>query len=184
MKEIWTKRGYSLSEVVSALQKGIRRADLRLAGYWAIELHESGFTRYLWRRLLVTSAEDCWGILTQEVESLARCWEEAHKKRAGAGRIFIAKAIILLCEAKKSREADHLTNLNYDRLAVPEEELLKDLEAARDGKEEIPDYAFDCHTRVGKMKGMTKEQFFIDEQAALKPRQVGIFDGLVEKLKK
>ena len=48
--------GYSLLEVASALQKAIRRADARLAGYWAIELFESGYRDYLWRRLLTISA--------------------------------------------------------------------------------------------------------------------------------
>ena len=33
-----TKRGYDLGEVASAMQKAIRRADTKLAGYWALEL--------------------------------------------------------------------------------------------------------------------------------------------------
>ena len=35
---IMTKRGYDFGEVSSAMQKAIRRADTRLAGYWALEL--------------------------------------------------------------------------------------------------------------------------------------------------
>ena len=68
-KQLTTVRGYSLSDVASALQKAIRRADARLAGYWAIELFESGFRDYLWRRLLTISAEDCWGVITGELSS-------------------------------------------------------------------------------------------------------------------
>ena len=41
------------------MQKAIRRSDARLAGYWALELWESGFGQYVWRRLLTISAEDC-----------------------------------------------------------------------------------------------------------------------------
>ena len=48
-----TKRGYDLGEVASAMQKAIRRADTRLAGYWALELWHSGFGPYVWRRLLI-----------------------------------------------------------------------------------------------------------------------------------
>jgi hypothetical protein len=65
-----TKRGYEFGEVSSAMQKAIRRGDTRLAGYWALELWASGYGNYVWKRLLTVSAEDCWGILTQEVKAL------------------------------------------------------------------------------------------------------------------
>ncbi|MCX6876396.1 MAG: hypothetical protein NTW21_21685 [Verrucomicrobia bacterium] len=61
-----TIRGYSFPAVSSAMQQAIRRGDAKLAGYWALELWASGFGQYVWRRLLTVSAEDCWGILTQE----------------------------------------------------------------------------------------------------------------------
>jgi hypothetical protein len=35
--------------------------------------------------------------------------------------------------------------------------------------EQVPDYAFDCHTLKGKRKGKTKADFFREEQRALKP---------------
>ena len=47
---IMTKRGYDFGEVSSAMQKAIRRADTRLAGYWALELWHSGFGNYVWNR--------------------------------------------------------------------------------------------------------------------------------------
>ena len=47
VRQMKTKRGYSLGEVASALQKTIRRGDARLAGYWAIELFESNFRGYV-----------------------------------------------------------------------------------------------------------------------------------------
>jgi len=68
--EARTTRGYGLNEVVSAMQKAIRRGDERLAGYFTIELFESGFEQYAWRRLLTISAEDCARIITQEVKAL------------------------------------------------------------------------------------------------------------------
>ena len=54
-----TKRGYEFGEVSSAMQKAVRRADTRLAGYWALELWASGYGNYVWKRLLTVSAEDC-----------------------------------------------------------------------------------------------------------------------------
>src|SRR5512133_728735 len=110
MRQLMTKRGYVLLEVALSLQEAIRRADARLAGYWAIELFESGYQAYLWRRLLTVSAEDCWGVITHEIESLYRCWEIIHKQKPGGGRIFASKAVILLALARKCRDADQLTN--------------------------------------------------------------------------
>lgn len=180
--EIRTIRGYALLEVSSALQKSIRRGNARTAGYWAIELFESGYAPYVWRRLLTISAEDCWGVITHEVEALYRAWTVIHKQKAGAGRIFVAKAVVLLAMARKCRDADHLTNLVYDKALVDDRMLESDLENARKnlGNVPIPDYAFDCHTQKGRMMGKTKRQFFKDEFDALKPRQKGLFDDLVD----
>lgn len=179
-----TTRKYVLLEVSSALQKAIRRADARLAGYWAIELFESGFTAYAWRRLLTISAEDCWGVITFEIEALYRSWELMQKRKKGSGRIFLSKAVILLCQARKCRDADHLTNLVYDPKAIDPARLDRDLATARRRPEKIPDYAFDCHTSVGKRAGKTKREFFLDEQGALKPRQPGLFDADLDKIRK
>ena len=176
MKEIRTNRGYKLSEVASALQKAIRRGDARLAGYWAIEMFESNFREYLWRRLMTISAEDCWGVITGEIEALYRSWSNINKAKKGGGRIFASKATILLCQARKCRDADHLTNLVYDPRRIDENQLRADLEEARQHPEAIPDYAFDCHTQEGRARGKTKAGFFRDEFNALNPRQPGLFD--------
>lgn len=53
-----TKNGYNLDEVVSALQKSIRRGLEEDAMYWALEMVDSGYIRYMWRRLLVIASED------------------------------------------------------------------------------------------------------------------------------
>lgn len=176
MRQLTTTRGYILLEVASALQKAIRRGDARLAGYWAIELFESNFKEYLWRRLLTISAEDCWGVITHEVEALYRSWQIIDKQKPGGGRIFASKATILLCLARKCRDADHLTNLVYDPKAISDDQLEEDLERARESTESIPDYAFDVHTQKGRKAGKTKADFFREEYDALHPRQPGLFD--------
>jgi replication-associated recombination protein RarA len=179
---IITKRGYDFGEVSSAMQKAIRRADTRLAGYWALELWASGFGNYVWKRLLTVSAEDVWGLITGEIKALHESYEFVNNGkpvREHKGRIFISKAVILLCAARKSRDADHLQNFVYDALAgIDADQLAADLLAA--GREKVPDYAFDCHTLKGKQKGKTKADFFRDEQRALKPFQPGLFDDLPE----
>ena len=95
------------------------------------------------------------------------------------GPHLVSKAVILLCSARKSRDADHLQNFTYDAPAgIDADQLAADL--LRAGKENVPDYAFDCHTLKGKRKGKTKADFFREEQRALKPFQPGLFDDLPE----
>jgi replication-associated recombination protein RarA len=174
--QLKTVRGYAFGEVASALQKAIRREDARLAGYWAIELFESNYREYLWRRLLTISAEDCWGVITREIMALYQSWQMIDRQKKGGGRVFVAKAVILLALARKSRDADHLTNLVYDPATIDPKTLEESLEEVRRLQEAVPDYALDCHTSAGKRAGKTKKDFFRDEYQALKPREPGLFD--------
>jgi replication-associated recombination protein RarA len=180
--KLHTKRGYALSEVASCLQKAIRRGHTALAGYMAIELFESGYANYCWKRLLTISAEDCAGIITQEIRALHESYillnEGAKQPRS---RIFISKAVIVLCESRKCRDADHLQNFVYDRQMIDGRELLKSIVEARENPENVPlpDYTFDVHTKKGRATGKTKAQFFQEEFAALRPRQTGEFDHLL-----
>lgn len=176
-----TVHGYDFYEVSSCLQKSIRRGDARLAGFMALELWSSKYDNYLWKRLFTISAEDCWGILTLEIEAL---WQGYNLVNKGAterkGRIFVSKAVILLCQAKKSRDADHLSNFIYDKKdGLTVEQLENELENAP-AYVELPNYIYDVHTITGKRNGMTKEQFFKDEFEALKPREKGLFDDVIE----
>ena len=180
---LMTIRRYQLSDVASALQKAIRRGDARLAGYFAVEMFESNYTAYAWRRLLTISAEDCAGLVTQEVKALYDSWEILDKSKKGRGRIFLAKAVVLLCQAEKSRDADHLTNLVYDALSIDEAQLNALIEEARAHPEPIPSYAHDCHTSTGKRSGKTKTEFFLEEHDALHPRAEGLFDKDLEALR-
>lgn len=176
-RELKTKRGYDFYEVSSALQKSIRRADAKVAGYFAIELWESGYVDYVWRRLFVISAEDCYGLITFEIESLFKSYCFINEKSTTPkGRVFISKAVLLLCECRKSRDADHLTNLVYDREDCEVEKWLEDV---RKEPINVPLYTFDVHTRRGKRMGKTKADFFREELEALRPRQKGLFDDLV-----
>lgn len=195
-----TKRGYNFYEVLSALQKAIRRGNTRLACYWAAELYESRFGPHVWNRLLVISAEDCWGTVTQHIEALrqeVKALESADKqvnkyKDGSKGKplnvLFVLKATYLLATACKNRDVDNFYCLVYQPAAIPEKELLADLEASKDLKEPIPPEALDKHTVEGKKrlqalgwseKQMT-EQFILNETKRLKPYHHGEFHQLVE----
>ena len=65
-----TVSGYDFFEVSSALQKSIRRADTKVAGFFALELFHSNYAKYVWKRLYTISAEDCYGLITAEIQAL------------------------------------------------------------------------------------------------------------------
>lgn len=181
-KELKTKNGYDFFEVSSTLQKSIRRGDTKVAGICALELLPF-YHKYVWKRLLTISAEDCYGIITREIEALYRSFQFINQgAKSMKGRIFISKAVILLSESKKSRDADHLQNLVYDDIGMEDEDVQAYIENIKDERLEVPDYAYDVHTRRGKRNGKTKRDFFIEEQQELQPRQLGLFDDYVSRL--
>jgi len=175
-----TKNGYDFYEVASALQKSIRRDDVVTAAYFAVELWASGYGNYVWKRLYTISAEDCWGLITHEIDALHNGYVLVNKGASGPkGRVFIGKAVILLCECLKSRDADHLNNLAVDKICPDDAKVLEALDDARREPLEVPEYTFDIHTNKGRKAGRTREDFFRDEHDALTPKMPGLFDSLV-----
>lgn len=85
------------------MQNAIRKGDYEVAGYCMWELLPE-YTPYLRKRLLVISAEDCFGVITKEILALCEIGDE----------IALTKALSLLCLAKKNRDADYFVcNLMY-----------------------------------------------------------------------
>lgn len=167
--KLFTQRGYDFYEVASALQKSIRRGDEEVAGYFALELFPK-YSNYCWKRLLTISAEDCHGLITQEIKALYDSFMIINKGKKAEdfkGRIFISKAIIILCRSAHNRDADILQNYVYDKKLINEEKLNNYLDEVRKENKEIPEYVYDCHTLKGKKMGKTKEDFFIQEEIAL-----------------
>ncbi len=179
--EMKTQRGYDFYLVSSSLQKAVRRGDARLAGYFALELFPK-YSEYCWKRLLTISAEDCYGPITKEIMALYDAFHAVNKGKKGdkmGGRIFISKAVILLCTQPHSRDADVLSNFVYDRKrGMTDEQIEKYMEEARAEKVPIPDYAYDVHTWQGKKSGKTKADFFVEEDQSLAYRQLSLFDDI------
>lgn len=154
---IRTVCGYDFFEVSSAMQKAIRRADTGVAGFFALELWASGYRDYVWKRLYTISAEDCFGIITKEIEALWQGHELVNKNATEPkGRIFVSKAVILLCECRKNRDADHLQNFIYDRRDVDIEKWIDDV---RRYPIAIPVYTLMYIQGKGKSKVGPKESF-------------------------
>ena len=178
-----TKNGYNMFDISSMLQKAIRRCDIVHASYAVTELAEK-YRKYLWKRLLTISAEDCYGIMTKEIIGLLQADEIVNKNCKGEKNdLFLAKAVVLLCMARKNRDADYVAcNFMWgDRLLTDEEyEEFVDYKQAQslelDGIEELPDYVYDVHTLKGRKNGKTQIDMFKEENEALNPRQMNLFD--------
>ena len=178
-----TVSGHSLYTMRSLLQKAIRRGDLDHAGYAANEMY-SNYYEYLWKTLLVVSAEDCYGIMTKEIWALKQADDYKNKGKKGGQRdyIFIAKALTLLCMARKNRDACYVAcnfiqeDRELDIGEIPGPEDLEWLKADYEKFLKVPDYTFDCHTPEGRRRGKPSVDMIQEEQAALTPHQCSLFD--------
>lgn len=174
MRQLFTKNGRDFYEVASLLQKSLRRGDIKYAACAVNELFPK-YANYCWNRLMTVSAEDCADLVTGEIVALHDAWVQVNKGKSdnSKGRIFLAKAILILARARHSRDADELNLLVVDRLPAGEfdaalaacDELITEVDAAWDGT--IPRWVYDVHTRKGRRMGMTKAQFVRDEHDAL-----------------
>ena len=168
-----TKNGYQLDEVVSALQKSIRRGLERDALFWALELCPK-FENYLWRRLLVVAYEDVSalvpGIIPVSISVMKKDYFEFREKGDSACLLVLTSAILLMCRSPKARIADNLLlTLGY---------------AIDDGyRPEIPDFALDKHTRRGRSMGRDGSHF-IEEGALLDPISETVDDPYKAELEK
>ncbi len=140
-----TGRGYSPWDVVSALQKAIRRSQAEEAVYFAVELHQSGYAAWCWARLRTIAVEDI-SPLAGIAADLHALEDWAKKKgRDGAGGMELVSAVLMMVAAPKSRSACW----GYIRAGGDHHR-----------KMEIPDEALDRHTRRGRALGRSHEHFF------------------------
>ena len=154
----WTrvvsKRGYPADELISTLQKSIRRGDVRLAMLVARELYETSaeLEAVMWSRLCVISAEDVGDGSFQEPVVVNALFEmhERLGRDAGDRWLFAVHAVRYLAERVKDRTSDEWANLVM---------LLMD---ASPRPFEIPEYALDVHTRRGQESGRTVAEFWTD----------------------
>lgn len=101
------------------MQNAIRKGDYEVAGYAMWELIPE-YTAYLRKRLLVISAEDCFGVLTKDILPLCEIGTEES----------LTKALSLLCMAKKNRDADYFVcnlMLNDNPTGADKNTLAKEL---------------------------------------------------------
>lgn len=153
---ITTVGGHELGDVVSALQKAIRRGQVDDAIYWVVDLDlgsqdGTSYAEYAWSRMLVMASEDV-GLADPEccvrIRSLYDTYKQlkAKKNDHKPERLMLVHAAIDLARAAKSRLVDVALLSHYANHA----------EYYRD----IPDYALDGHTRRGRRMGRGPEFFY------------------------
>ena len=148
MHRLTTEGGYEFGEVISSLQKEIRRGCEEHALYWALECFPF-YAKALWTRLRVICNEDIG--LSDPMAQIYVAAQADHffnLEKEGSQRLILANTILYLCRTKKSRLADHF------QCAVIQRKL------QRNWRLDIPDYAKDKHTRAGKHMGRSWEHWF------------------------
>lgn len=150
--QLRTQNGYLLGEVISALQKEIRRNKEKEAMFWALELVPK-YERYLWRRLTLIVHEDI-GIANPPLLTLVSVTAQSYSMLRennveNGSRLLLANVILLMCRSPKSRIADHFQCvINFERRKgnlIP-----------------IPDYALDKHTGKGKQLSRGWDHWFTE----------------------
>ena len=172
-----TQRGYDIYELLSALQKDIRRGNEYQAVHWAVEL-ESFNAKMVWNRLRVIASEDVGlanplaPIIIDVLEREYIAFKDPKDEEKVSHRLFLVHAVLLLARSPKSRIVDNLLNVVYND----------------ESKLEIPDYALDMHTYRGKKMGRGVEHFFAEgaklaNQALEDPYEKRAFEILMKKRK-
>jgi replication-associated recombination protein RarA len=131
-------------EVLSAMQKHIRRAEEREAMHCLCELaHTSkAYFSMAANRLELIAHEDIGLAAPYTVVFVATACEQARRlykpDKKGQWRLILGNAVRLMCRSKKSREGDHF------QAAIGRVAELDNVAPV------IPDYAWDHHTMKGR----------------------------------
>jgi len=154
MEQLLTVHKYDFFEVASAFQKAIRRGEEEDAMYWGIELYESNYKDYVWKRMIIMCSEDV-GLgepsCIVQVMALHQSFEFLRKmKDYGAMKLPFTQAIICLVRSRKSRYCDHAITVYWNENTKQYRRM------------EFKDYVFDMHTRRGKAMGRGLRFFYTD----------------------
>jgi replication-associated recombination protein RarA len=145
-------------EVISALQKEVRRGNTENAALLAYEMLITSpeLEAYLWGRLQVISVEDVgFGSVQAPVliETLFQFHQRIPRPR-GDRYLYAIHAVRYLCSCQKERGSDDL--------------LAWIIQSGDQARPTIPDYAIDMHTRRGQEMGRDYNHF-LNEASRVAP---------------
>lgn len=171
-QQVTTRHGLAADEVISALQKSIRRGLTEEAVALAFEMYQTSreLEDFAWLRLHVISVEDVgFGcpqapILVAALDASRARFDYSAPDRA----LFLVHAVRYLCAQPKDRSSDLLLNIVAEQ-------------SRRGMCPQIPDYALDMHTRRGRHMGRGM-QHFLDEASKVEPPAPGPQDEYRERL--
>jgi len=160
---ITTKHGYKADEVISALQKSIRRGKEEDAVFFAYEMLVTSdeLGKKFWQRIRIIAIEDV-GLANPSLTSTVSALYQTYSELKGQADAMLAGmfATILLTRSDKSRYVDEL----YNNLRTKVE--------TENYKRDIPDYALDKHTSRGEALGRDKLHFW--KVASMLERDISI----------
>ncbi len=172
-QRVTTRSGLAADEVISALQKLIRRGLEEAAAELAWEMYQTSeqLEDFAWTRLAVISVEDIGlgspqaPVLIATLDRMRRAVDYTAPDRP----LYLIHAVRYLCAQPKDRGSDLLLNIVA--------------ELARRGRvPTIPDYALDMHTRRGQDLGRGIEHF-LAEGSRVEPRVPGVQDEYLARLR-
>jgi replication-associated recombination protein RarA len=158
--DVKTYHGLPADQVISALQKEIRRGRTENAVLLAHEMMVTSpaLEDFLWQRLMIISVEDIgFGdpqapILLNALYNMLCTFDRTVSER----KLFAFHAARYLCSCQKDRSSDEM--VNWVTVAVNQGQ----------GRPTIPDYALDVHTAQGQAMGRGLRHFF-EEGAKIFP---------------
>lgn len=156
--KVTTRNGIPGDEIISMLQKSIRRGleHNALAAAYEMYITSPQFEDKMWRRLLAISVEDI-GFGNPDAPQLIWTLYQMRKEflyQDGDRPMFFVHAIRFLCRQKKERSSDNVKNM-----------LIKDFAHGRVAQ--VPDYAYDMHTVKGRKMGKTEMDFLTDSSKVI-----------------
>lgn len=174
MQSSRTVNGMLKAEVVSMLQKAIRRGDEERAGFAAYLLMESGESWRCWRRLAVISAEDVGGLDTIAAVGQAQ-WLS---KNVGGEKTMLAMRIAMELARRVRIEGGDRSADDY--------KCWLDEKFKRGETEDLPqieDVDRDGHTKAGRAMGRG-DGFFWRESSKLVNDSPYYFKGWLKDLRR
>jgi replication-associated recombination protein RarA len=150
--DVKTLNGMAADQVISALQKEIRRGNTENAVLLAYEMQATSpaLEDYLWQRLMVISVEDIgFGnpfapIVINALHQMLITFDRS----LGERKLFAVHAVRYLSGCQKDRSSDEM--INWLLMASARGEVMA----------EIPDYALDKHTAAGQALGRGDRHFW------------------------
>jgi replication-associated recombination protein RarA len=136
-------RGIPVDQLVSVLQKDIRRGNVDNAALAAYEMLTTSpeVAEHMWHRLKVIAVEDI-GMGAAMAPVLLNCLHENYRRATGSERTMMAlHAVRFLATAKKDRTSSEHTDF-----------VIQQVESGHTAVT-IPDYALCVHTKAGQEMG-------------------------------